>query len=312
MYLKKLIGAFTALIMTVTVFAGFTVTANADETSKMNEEFNITYMCDTEEVKKETVYSNQEYETRSKAGYTLDVDERTYVVIDANRVLTGIEPTSGGYTVTYTCTINVQRLQSISIKISGNGGGTVSMNGTLFSESASYSVAAGNSISIAVTPNNGSYIKDISFGNTGTVNWNITESYAVATIEMPADGETLTVVFDELMPDDRSATLIRDFKDNEGYQGASLWTGELTGKGSAFSPEVYVKLKDNQEKTVTGSTTIAGKSSISIAVVVDRLGDEISEVILRGDPNPGNYPDSYSGNDSGETESGIETESEVE
>ena len=100
---------------------------------------------------------------------------------------------------------------------------------------------------------------------------------------MPDYDVTVAVAFKGMLPYTVEAEHIDDF-DEFNDTPASLWAGVLNGRGYAFKPQVTVTLNDPSEtqKTATGSTIISGNSSITIAVVVDKLQSEISSVKLLG------------------------------
>ena len=103
------------------------------------------------------------------------------------------------------------------------------------------------------------------------------------TFVMPDYDVTVAVAFKGMLPYTVEAEHIDDF-DEFNDTPASLWAGVLNGRGYAFKPQVTVTLNDQSEtpKTATGSTIISGNSLITIAVVVDKLRNEISSVQLSG------------------------------
>lgn len=70
-----------------------------------------------------------------------------------------------------------------------------------------------------------------------------------------------------------------------GETSASLWIDELKGLGLAYKPYVSVTVNHNNSgstKTAICSTTIAGSSSIAIAVMVDKAKKDVKSVKLSG------------------------------
>ena len=71
----------------------------------------------------------------------------------------------------------------------------------------------------------------------------------------------------------------------EGAVPASMWIDELKGLGLAYKPYVSVTVNHNNSestKTAICNTTIAGDSSIAIAVVVDKAIKDVKSVKLSG------------------------------
>ncbi len=102
------------------------------------------------------------------------------------------------------------------------------------------------------------------------------------TFTMPDGNVTVTATFNGILPNSIPATYIRDFNEIPNDDPASLWSGTIRGEGYAFTPKVTVTTNDGAKKSATGSTTVSGDSLITIAVVVDKLRNEISSVQLSG------------------------------
>lgn len=211
----------------------------------------------------------------------------TFRSTNASDILT-ITPVKNSY-IDYVLVIRTDdAMSTLAYENSGLGSGHVSVNNTLFNENNStYSVAVGSSLNINITAENGSYIEGISFGDESIDVPDEATSYAFMTT-MPANDAILLVEFEELLPTDE-ATHIQNFDEGvdeiDGVTGASLWEGTLTGRGAAFNPFVTVTLNNGERKTAISNTTIDGNGSIIINVVVDRLNNDISSVILSGVSN---------------------------
>lgn len=137
-------------------------------------------------------------------------------------------------------------------------------------------VAAGYELgTITVTPTD---------SGTSENNIEVTTNGNEGTFVMPDYDVTVAVAFKGMLPYTVAAEHIDDFDEFTNDTFASLWSGTLTGRGYAFKPQVTVTLNDANASTQTavGSTTVSGNSLITIAVVVDKLKEDISSVQLSG------------------------------
>lgn len=127
---------------------------------------------------------------------------------------------------------------------------------------------------VIVKSADGSIMDDNNIGLTGSGN--------TYTFIMPATDVTIQVVFTGQLPNTSKANHVSDYTEFAG-SGASYWMGTITGiAGSSFYPAVKVTLDNNVTKTAVSNTTVTGASTINIAVVVDRINDEINKVELIG------------------------------
>ncbi|HIU56567.1 MAG TPA: hypothetical protein IAA61_01985 [Candidatus Ornithomonoglobus merdipullorum] len=178
--------------------------------------------------------------------------------------------------------------------------------------------SAGNTITVYPTPVDGYEVDSVSYSYTDSNGEPRTESIVKEnnsyTFTMPTSDVEVTVKFREIitLPNEVSAALVKEY-DDEGSPAATLWEGTLNGYGNtSFKPSITVTLnaadeEAAQQKTVIGSTTVTGDSSIYLAIVVDQAKSAIDSVMLRGvtedtDPTGGIYidPSQSESDDSGE------------
>lgn len=127
---------------------------------------------------------------------------------------------------------------------------------------------------VIVKSADGSIMDDNNIGLTGSGN--------TYTFIMPATDVTIQVVFTGQLPNTSKANHVSDYTEFAG-SGASYWMGTITGiAGSSFYPAVKVTLDTRETKTAVSNTTVTGASTINIAVVVDKIKDEINTVELIG------------------------------
>ncbi len=358
MYLKKLIGAFTALIMTVTVFAGFTVTANAASVG-----FNLTFTCDNQEIHVINNGTQEDYNKYSVPGSVLEVSSsgavKKYVVNTFITNFAGMTTDSTG-NITIPCAVTVSEAVTLDIP-DGIKGATINVTSSTVGSymNGDYVTAKGATVSIIIMPPSGQQITGVTIGDkeqeidvptswkdTYTMNADATlgvtfadthsikvsssengkinvshttakegdiitvypmpsEGYRISnlkytysdktedialneetqsyTFEMPDSAVTINATF-ELIPvyPKAEATHKGDYGDPTKGDIASLWEGTLVGQGTAYCPKVTVTLNDESSKYATGRTTVDGNSSVTIAVVVDRVKSGIKSVMLEG------------------------------
>ena len=190
---KKLVGAFTALVMTLTVFAGFASTAGAVDNAV--EKYNIKYVWDNNTVKTQDDAGKDIYSQVSKPDYVFTVEEGEYsgkyIVVEADQQLSGYSFENNMLTLTYDCTVTVDKLQSVNITI--DGAGTVAVDGTSFKNGGVFSAAAGTSHTVVVTAGENSYIKTASLSD--DTSWSRSETIATAAFVMPENDTDLKVEF---------------------------------------------------------------------------------------------------------------------
>ncbi len=357
MYLKKLIGAFTALIMTVTVFAGSAVSVSAYSEAPNTSLFKLNITCGTDSSGKSwTGYAADmnEFNAFLKKGKTFQHDNETYIV--ETGILSGLESS------TFIANVTVKKAKTITVKITG--GGTVTINGNSVSNGNSYIFSDDELFDIGISTNQqDTYIKSVMLGNTpyavtpnlpycyipdaklndgktlsvefasahsitidtsnitnGTVTASLDraledeivtvypmplEGYRIAsltyttgngsepvdinnqsgsyTFKMPDAAVTINATFEKIpVYPSTEATHKGDYNDPTKGDSASLWEGTLVGQGTAYCPKVTVTLNNEESKEAIGQTTVDGNSSVTIAVVVDRVKNEIKSVMLEG------------------------------
>lgn len=357
MYLKKLIGAFTALIMTVTVFAGSAVTVSAYSETQTDGSYKLNITCGTDPNSEQwTGYADitEFNKFLGSSGYTFTHDDKMYIVTNGTVDFEGISLVAN-VTVSEAVTLNIpDDIDGATVNVTSNTVGSY-MNGD-------YVTAKGATVSIIIMPPSGQQITDVkindksqprdndtswqgthimddnatlsvTFAGThsitvnpsehGTVNVPQTtakagddvtvyidpeEGYELAnlsvtygenqsvnvegsgntrTFKMPEDEVTVTATFEEtvVLPGDVLATFQGNYTEDQGVD-ASLWEGTLMGNGFAYKPFVSVTLRSdgsNEPETRTAiCNTVVTDGDITIAVVVDKVRDQIEEVRLRG------------------------------
>ncbi len=362
MYLKKLIGAFTALIMTVTVFAGFTVTANAASVG-----FNLTFTCDNQEIHVINNGTQVDYNKYSVPGSVLEVSSdgaaKKYVV---NTFITNFAEmiTDSTGNITIPCAVTVSEAVTLDIP-DGINGATINVTSSTVGSymNGDYVTAKGATVSIIIMPPSGQQIKSVTIGGkeqeidvptswddtytmnedailsvtfagthsisvsssvNGTVNVpqttakegdtitvypmpsegyrisnltytsgnetkniNLNEETQSYTFEMPDAAVTINATFEKIpVYPSTEATHKGDYNDPNKGDSASLWEGTLVGQGTAYCPKVTVTLNGGKSQEAIGQTTVAGDSSVTIAVVVDKVKNDIKSVMLEGVGNP--------------------------
>lgn len=351
MYLKKLIGAFTALIMTVTVFAGFTVTANAKYYDNNTGTFGLNFQCgekqwsgsvddiieffnyvskgyvfthDTTEyivtegtisnsgsttsadvtvseavtldiptsiedatinVTSNTVgsYMNGDYVTAKDATVTISIKAPSGQQIKSVTIDGSLQPVDANatswvdtYTMNADATLGVTFAGTHSITVNSSGHGAVNVSPTTAKE--------GDIITVYPMPSEGYRISNLKYTYSDkTEDIALNEETQSYTFEMPDSAVTINATF-ELIPvyPKAEATHKGDYGDPTKGDIASLWEGTLVGQGTAYCPKVTVTLNDESSKYATGRTTVDGNSSVTIAVVVDRVKSGIKSVMLEG------------------------------
>ena len=144
----------------------------------------------------------------------------------------------------------------------------------------------GETVSIFTDPSQGHEVTDVivksADGSIMDDNIGLTGSGNTYTFIMPATDVTIQVVFTGQLPNTSKANHVSDYNEFAGA-GASYWMGTITGiAGSSFYPAVKVTLDTREIKTAVSNTTVTGASTINIAVVVDKIKDEINTVELIG------------------------------
>ena len=354
MYLKKLIGAFTALIMTVTVFAGFTVTANAEYYDNNTGTFGLNFQCG-EKQWSGSVDDIIEFFNYVSKGYVFTHDTTEYIVTEGTISNSG-STTSADVTVSEAVTLDIPTsIEDATINVTSNTVGsymngdyvtakdatviiyikahsghliisvtidgslkpvdanatswvdTYTMNadatlGVTFAGTHSITVNSsehgavnvspttakeGDTITVYPIPSEGYRIASLTYttenGNESVDIKNQSGSY---TFEMPDADVTINATF-ELIPvyPKAEATHKGDYADSTKGDSASLWEGTLVGQGTAYCPKVTVTLNNEESKEAIGQTTVDGDSSVTIAVVVDKIKKDIKSVMLEGVAN---------------------------
>lgn len=354
MYLKKLIGAFTALIMTVTVFAGSAVTVSAAYHENEEGKYKLNIRCNSE-TWKSSVDELTELTKFINNGYVFEHNGKKYMVTDGE--LTFFNDTLGAeVTVSEAVTLSIVGDISDNVTVIGLN------NAVVVAAENGYVTAKGATVSIIIMPPSGQQITGVTIGDNeqeivvptswkdthimndnatlsvtfagthsitvnpsehGTVNVPQTtakagddvtvyidpeEGYELAnlsvtygenqsvnvegsgntrTFKMPEDEVTVTATFEEtvVLPGDVLATFQGNYTEDQGVD-ASLWEGTLMGNGFAYKPFVSVTLRSdgsNEPETRTAiCNTVVTDGDITIAVVVDKVREEIEEVRLRG------------------------------
>lgn len=349
MYLKKLIGAFTALIMTVTVFAGSAVTVSAAYHENEEGKYKLNIRCNSE-TWKSSVDELTELTKFINNGYVFEHNGKKYMVTDGE--LTFFNDTLGAeVTVSEAVTLSIVGDISDNVTVIGLN------NAVVVAAENGYVTAKDAIVSIIIMPPSEQQIKSVTIGgqeqeidvptswkdtytmnkdaklevvfagtHTITVNQStnglVSPSKSIAMqgetvtmviapdtgyqlknlkvtfngiqvdaqgdgnnreFTMPGGNVTISAEFEQIPVYPQSpAVHIADYEDS-GSTPASLWEGTLSGRNTAFYPKVTVKLNNNgEEKTAVGNTTIVGDGEIAIAVVVDKLENEIASVMLEG------------------------------
>lgn len=362
MYLKKLIGAFTALIMTVTVFAGSAVSVSAYSEESSNGSFKLNITCDTDSSDQSwTGYAdiNEFNKFLGSSGHTFQHADKMYIVTNGSVAFEGdslvanvtvseavtldipdgiedatINVTSnmvGSYTddgdyvtakdATVTISIKApsgQQIKSVTIddvaqsidanaaswvdkhqmnknaKLEVEFAGTYTITVTqsdngLVSPSKSIAMQ-GETVTMVIAPDTGYQLKDLKVTFNG-IQVDAQGDGNNRKFTMPDGNVTISAEFEQIPVYPQSpAVHIADYEDS-GSTPASLWEGTLRGLGTVFYPKVTVKLANStEEKAAVGATTITGDSSITIAVVVDKVEDDIDSVMLEGVAERNDYP----------------------
>lgn len=357
MYLKKLIGAFTALIMTVTVFAGSAVTVSAYSETQTSS-YVLTFKLADNESEEWIVYATDitEFLSYAQTNAMIKYKDNSYVVQSVNFTGLGLNEASA--------TLTVKQAPTIDVKIEGTG--TVTINGTKYKNGDKYVASAGTSIGIGIESSEGFYIESVTLGSksydipsnsmsrpithtmkdevitlevtfvgaydiaiaddilNGSVSTSRTtakagdevtvypipsEGYRIAsltyttengsepvdinnqsgsyTFKMPDAAVTINATFEKIpVYPSTEATHKDDYNDPNKGDSASLWEGTLVGQGTAYCPKVTVTLNGGKSQEAIGQTTVAGDSSVTIAVVVDKVKNDIKSVMLEGVGNP--------------------------
>ncbi len=359
MYLKKLIGAFTALIMTVTVFAGSAVTVSAyseengegkfpldikhndvewggyaDSTEEFNkfingsgytfEHDNVTYIVTGSNFKFES--STPSADVTVSEAVTLDIpDDIEGATINVTSNTVGSYTDDGDYVTAKDATVTIsikapsgQQIKSVTIddvvqSIDANAASwvdtyqmnkdaklevefagtytiTVTQSDNGLVSPSKFSAMQGEKVTMVIAPDAGYQLKDLKV----TYDGNQVDVKGVGNnreFTMPGGNVTISAEFEQIPVYPQSpAVHIADYEDS-GSTPASLWEGTLRGLGTVFYPKVTVKLANsNEEKAAVGATTITGDSSITIAVVVDKVEDDIDSVMLEGVAERNDYP----------------------
>lgn len=197
-------------------------------------------------------------------------------------------------------TLSVTFVTTYEINVVQPTNGTVSVNQT--------TAKANDTITVYPVPTGDYEVESVKYSYTGSGDTTQTASASANSdgsysFDMPAADVTVTVTFRErvTLPNAKEADFVREYDDPESPT-ATLWEGTLNGYGNtSFKPSITVTLnaadeEAAQQKTVIGSTTVTGDSSIYLAIVVDQAKSAIDSVMLRGvtedtDPTGGIYID---------------------
>ncbi len=276
-----------------------------------------------------TVYiGNNTFNGGVQSEYTAVADTPLNVIITAdsgyyiNSVMLNNTPIEGDYVNENTAVLNVEMpddsatlsvtfVTTYEINVLQPTNGTVSVNQT--------TAKANDTITVYPVPTGDYEVESVQYSYTGSGDTAQTASASANSdgsysFDMPAADVTVTVTFRErvTLPNAKEADFVREYDDPESPT-ATLWEGTLNGYGNtSFKPSITVTLnaadeEAAQQKTVIGSTTVTGDSSIYLAIVVDQAKSAIDSVMLRGvtedtDPTGGIYidPSQSESDDSGE------------
>ncbi len=360
MYLKKLIGAFTALIMTVTVFAGSAVSVSAYSEAPNTSSFKLNITCGTDSSGKSwTGYadSSEIGNFIGQSGHTFEHENKTYIVksgqlnydsqsetfyadvtvseavtldipdgingatINVTSSTVGSYTEDGNYVTAKSATVSIiimppsgQQITDVkindksqprandtlwhgthimddnatlsvtfagthSIKVSSSENGKINVSHT--------TAKAGDTVTVYPMPSEGYRIASLTYTHSGTTeNINLDEETQSYTFTMPDAAVTINATFEKIpVYPSTEATHKGDYDDPNKGDSASLWEGTLVGQGTAYCPKVTVTLKGGKSQKAIGQTTVDGNSSVTIAVVVDKIKNEIDSVMLEGVAN---------------------------